>query len=430
MLIEGPDDTPTRHLGDPEADALYLLIDEKFQFRPTRDFYRLVIDNAARRNTFHPVLDYLNGLNWDGTSRIDTWLSVYGGADDTPYTRAVGRLTLVAGVRRIRHPGCKFDEITTLESNQGLEKSTALKILAGGDEWFDDNLPLNADSKVVIERLTGKWIIEFGDLHGKRSASIEHLKAFCSRTVDRARLAYGHFTSERQRQCIFFATTNEESYLLDHTGNRRFWPVRVERFDIPALTRDRDQLWAEAAHYEATGESIRLDPKFYQVASEQQENRRVPDPWEAVFEEALGDFCGRIRTDDLWIIVGMREPVRKQEDQARLGRSMQAIGWTKGPGRRRFERGGKKKYYYARGNEKELGTNIFAARDDHGHLEIYTDDNSDVSQADEETAPPNAEAGKWGSKGDRGQLEMQEIDVTLVEPDALWRAPPPNDERG
>ena len=63
MLIEGPDDTPTRHLGDPEADALYLLIDEKFQFRPTRDFYRLVIDNAARRNTFHPVLDYLNGLS-------------------------------------------------------------------------------------------------------------------------------------------------------------------------------------------------------------------------------------------------------------------------------------------------------------------------------------------------------------------------------
>jgi len=122
-------------------------------------------------------------LVWDGKKRIDNWLRTYGGAESTEYTRAVGELVLVAGVRRIRDPGCKFDEMMVLESPQGMNKSTALQILAGPDEWFTDSIALNAKNKEAIEHIRGKWIIEISDLAGYSPARIEEVKAFLSRKV-------------------------------------------------------------------------------------------------------------------------------------------------------------------------------------------------------------------------------------------------------
>jgi predicted P-loop ATPase len=201
------------------------------------------------------VLDYLDGLKWDGKTRIDRWLTTYGGADDTPYVSAVGRIMLVAAARRVRRPGCKFDEMPTFESPQGKDKSTALKVLAVEEDWFSDDLPLTADSQKVIEQTTGRWIVEVAELSGMRKANVEHLKSFLSRQVDRSRMAYGRLTTEKKREFIVVGTTNETAYLKDLTGNRRYWPVKTPIFDLAALRRDRDQLWAEAAAHEAAGET-------------------------------------------------------------------------------------------------------------------------------------------------------------------------------
>jgi hypothetical protein len=178
MLIDGLDGQPTRHLGDAELVRLYLLIDKRYDFRPGMDFFTQVISQTARRNSFHPVRDYLADLVWDDTPRLDTWLCTYAGAADTPYVRAVGRLMLVAAVRRVRQPGCKFDEMPVWESAQGLNKSQALRLLAVRDEWFSDDLPLNADGKEVIERTRGRWIVEAAELRGLRKGDVEHLKSF------------------------------------------------------------------------------------------------------------------------------------------------------------------------------------------------------------------------------------------------------------
>jgi hypothetical protein len=148
-------------------------------------------------------------------------------------------------------------------SPQGLDKSSALAVLAGNGEWFTDSLPLGADDKKVIETLKGRWIVEAAELQGLRKGDVEHLKAFLSRRIDRGRPAYGRLPIEAPRQCVIIGTTNSERYLRDSTGNRRFWPVRVARFDLDALRRDHDQIWAEAAAIEAKGESIRLDPRLY-----------------------------------------------------------------------------------------------------------------------------------------------------------------------
>ncbi len=348
LNVEGlPGYGPT--LQDEAVARLWLEIEGRFGFRPGKDFFWTVIEDIARRNGSHPVRDYLDSLQWDGTPRVDCWLHTYGGAEDTPFVRAVGALFLVAAVRRIREPGCKFDEMLVLESPQGQLKSSALRVLAVREDWFSDDLPLSADAKIIIERLHGCWIVEAADLNGMRKSEVEHLKSFLSRRIDRSRMAYGRITKVVPRQCIFVGTTNSDRYLRDNTGNRRFWPVRVGKFDLNALKFDRDQLWAEAAQREAAGESIRLDPALYVAAGEAQEERRVEDPFVGRLAATLGDLHGKLRSEDAWKIVDVPSGQRTQEHNRRLGDAMRELGWE----RAKLRFGGQSVRAYARGSDQE-----------------------------------------------------------------------------
>jgi predicted P-loop ATPase len=219
------------------------------------------------------VVDYLSSLVWDGTPRLDRWLVDYAGAEDTPRVRAVSRAMLIAAVRRARQPGCTFDQMPVLEGPQGCGKSSALRVLAVDDAWFTDVLPLaDADMRRIIEATAGKWIVEAAELASllereddvakdresaprRQSAA---LKAYLSRSHDEARMAYARERTRVPRSFVIVGTTGATSYLQD-TGNRRFWPVSVRRFDLDQLISVRDQLWAEAAVAEACGESIHLD---------------------------------------------------------------------------------------------------------------------------------------------------------------------------
>jgi predicted P-loop ATPase len=361
LLIEGPGEEPRRFLGDAEIAALWLTIDREYHFRPSKEFFFDVVVDTARANAFHPVRDYLDGLYWDGVPRLDRWLVTYAGAEDSEYVRAVGRLVLVAAVRRVRQPGCKFDEMMVLENpTQGTDKSTGLEVLAVDSDWFSDSLPLNADDKKVIETLSGRWIVEAAELKGIRKGDVEHLKAFLSRRIDRARMSYGRLVTEVPRQCVIIGTTNSERYLRDSTGNRRFWPVRIERFNLAELRRNRDQLWAEAARAEATGESIRLNPSLYAAAGEEQEKRRIEDPFVGMIEAALGDLNGKLAVEDAWLIVNVPEGMRTQDHNARLGDAMRELGWEH---TRHRVGGGRRPYTYTRGSELERELWIMVTRD-------------------------------------------------------------------
>src|SRR5262249_52068851 len=120
---------------DADMRDLRLLVRDTYHFQPPREQFSDVLFSEADKNQRHPVREYLDALVWDKVPRIDRWLTTYGGAEDTPFNNAIGRIMLVASVRRIRCPGCKFDEIVVWESPQGLNKSTALKILAVREEW-------------------------------------------------------------------------------------------------------------------------------------------------------------------------------------------------------------------------------------------------------------------------------------------------------
>ncbi|MFZ1426574.1 MAG: VapE domain-containing protein, partial [Geminicoccaceae bacterium] len=211
---------------------------------------------VARGLPHHPVRERLNALVWDGTPRLANWLQTYLGttveADpDAPkrateklrYLQQVGPAWMISAIARIYEPGCKADHVLILEGAQGIGKSTAAATLALDPGWFADEIA-DLGTKDSAQDLRGKWVIELGELSAMSRSAVERVKAFISRRVDHYRPSYGRRSQDFPRQCVFIGSTNADAYLGDETGGRRFWPVKVGQIDVPALVRDRDQLWA------------------------------------------------------------------------------------------------------------------------------------------------------------------------------------------
>ena len=230
------------------------------------------VNVIAQENSYHPVRDYLNSCKWDGVPRVDTVLIDYLGAEDTPYTRAVTRKTLLAAVARIFNPGCKFDYMLTIRGRQGIGKSALIAKLGG--KWFSDSFT-TLQGKDAYEQVLGVWIMEIGELAGMRKAEAETIKLYISKQVDRFRPAYGRRTQEFPRQCIFIGTTNEAQFLRDTTGNRRFWVVDTPNEPTRNMWEELTpevihQIWAEAVEIYKTGESLFLPQRVEYMARDVQ----------------------------------------------------------------------------------------------------------------------------------------------------------------
>jgi hypothetical protein len=304
--IEGFEDF--HELDDEAMRALWLTVDELGLPVAKERFVEIVLD-VARQSSRHPVREYLDNLpDWDGLPRLDSWLSDYAGAEDTPLTNQIGRKVLLAAVRRVRQPGVKFDTMLVLEGKQGAGKSSLVRVIAG--EWFEDGLLLGSDPKIVIEQTSGKWIAEVSELGGMSKRDIENVKAMLSRTHDTARLAYGRASSTVPRQFIMMGTTNSPEFLKDETGNRRFLPVEVRAVNLDTLLRDRDQLWAEAAQAEALrnrdgshAESLELPRELWDDAATVQDSKVVSNPTFELLERVLDGWAGRIAKETIREIV-------------------------------------------------------------------------------------------------------------------------------
>jgi hypothetical protein len=234
---------------------------------------------VGHEKPFHPIRQYLSSLRWDGEKRLSRWLTTYLGVEWSEYTAAVGSKWLISAIARVQHPGCQVDTCLVLEGEQGIRKSSALRILAG-DEWFTDQLS-DLSNKDSSQDLNGKWIVEFSDLGQMSRAEAGVLKAFLSRRVDHYRQSYGRRTADFPRQCVFAASTNKDNWAGDETGGRRFWPVRCGEIDITALARDRDQLLAEALAEYSDGRHWWLeDEAVIKTAAKEQAERFETDPWD------------------------------------------------------------------------------------------------------------------------------------------------------
>lgn len=243
-----------------------------------KDAWTLVSVN----NSFHPVLDYLNSLEWDGVKRVETLFVDYLGAEDNAYTRAVTRKTLTAAAARIYVPGIKYDNVLVLVGKQGCGKSYIIHKL--GRNWFSDTLT-TVQGKEAYEQLQGFWIIEIAELSALKRNEVEAVKHFTAKSEDAYRAAYGHHTEIRKRQCVFIGTTNQHEFLRDQTGNRRFYPIDVHaekaaKNVFEDLTDyEIDQLWAEAVKLYKDGEKIYMDTaELKELALQEQDSHFEESP--------------------------------------------------------------------------------------------------------------------------------------------------------
>ena len=284
----------------------------------------------ARDCPVHPVKNYLEAVEWDGKERAPFWLHDYLDVEESAYSSAVGKMFLIAMVARILDPGCKADYMLVLEGPQGILKSQACSILGG--EWFSSSLPDIINTKDAMHHLYGKWLIELSEMHAIGRAESNLLKSFLSRETDRFRPAYGRNEVVHPRQCLFIGTTNESHYLRDHTGNRRFWPVKCGSPDISALRRDRDQLFAEAVVRFRGKERHWPDPTFEtEFIKPEQEQRRDADAWEPKITEWLeGTLLPKVQIVHVARdALGLETSRLNTADQRRVTSAMMLAGWRR-----------------------------------------------------------------------------------------------------
>lgn len=297
---------------------------------------------VAFRQRYHPVREYLSGLVWDGRKRLSTWLrraclapEEWNNEDELQqYLARCGTWFLQAMCARAMTPGVKFDYMLILEGAQGMRKSTLLATLAG--QWFSDT-GLDLSNKDSYQQLQGQWLYEIGELDAFNKNDITAIKRFVASSADNFRASFDRRARPYPRQLVFGGTTNEDHYLSDPTGNRRFWPVRVTRLiDIDWVIANRDQLFAEAMARNAAGE--RMHPTHeeeLQLFVPQQELRQVSNAIgdavaQYVTRDAVGVTKAKFTLVDVLhhIGIGLEKlgPGKYHEKQA--GAALRKLGWV------------------------------------------------------------------------------------------------------
>jgi putative DNA primase/helicase len=308
---------------------------------------------VAQRNVVHPVRAWLDGLAWDLQPRVLEFFSRYCGVRPSVYAEGVARMLFVSTVARVRRPGCKVDTIPVFEGRQGIGKSRLLRVLGGA--WFADT-PLNLADKDAYQALRGVLVYELAELASFKGRDATRIKSFASSQVDTYRPSYEARARSVPRQCVFVGTTNEETYLADATGARRFWPVRLEKIDLRAVMRDRDQLFAEADVLFRSGTSWWPDASLDALGADEQAERFEGDPWDetiaawlerprkarplsggGVDEEALDPSDGFTMAEILSYAVGMPDDRQAKREQNRAAEILHRLGWSRGPRRREGE---------------------------------------------------------------------------------------------
>ena len=259
-------------------------------------------DLSAHQNSYHPVRDYLNSLEWDGTERIRCCLRHFLGAATDDYTYEALRLFLLGAIHRAFSPGCKFETMLCLVGGQGAGKSTFFRLLAVKDEWFSDDLR-KLDDDNIYRKLQGHWIIEMSEMIATANAkSIEEIKSFLSRQKEVYKIPYETHPADRPRQCVFGGTSNALDFLpLDRSGNRRFLPIQVcpEQAETHILEDESasrayiSQMWAEAMEvYRRGGWKLTLGPEMAQRLKERQRDFMPEDTKAGMIQAFLDGYHG------------------------------------------------------------------------------------------------------------------------------------------
>lgn len=251
-----------------------------------------IISLLTTRNHYDPLRQYFDQLEWDGVPRLDTSFARHLGAEDCSYTTACARNFFLGAASRALHPGCKHDEMVVLYGGEGTGKSSFSFHVCPTPAWTTDSIG-DLKNKDALDALRGKWIIEMSELRSMQGSNAEHVKAFLTSVQDNYRPAYGEYTLQFPRRCIFVGTTNNPKFLTETGANRRFLPVEISKeLNIDELVAERDQLWAEAKHMIAKGKKARVPRELFTEISARRMNATDDG-------EYVGDIMRYVDGDEL-----------------------------------------------------------------------------------------------------------------------------------
>jgi predicted P-loop ATPase len=279
---------------------------------------------------------WLSRLRWDGVERLEAFCHLGWGWEQGDYAKAVGRYVWTALAGRVIEPGAQADMAPILVGAQGVGKTSAIKAMAPGDEFYV-TIPLDKHDTDTSRRLRGKLIGELEELRGLNSRAIEEIKAWITRTSEGWIPKYKEFESKFQRRLIFFGTTNEDEFLNDPTGERRFLPGRCGELDVPWIKAHREQLWAEGAA------KFMLDGVDWEDAQKlgmgEHHQYKVTDAWEHAVEAWLLEpqINGVAPIDGSYVTVGdvltgaVNVPVAQQDrgKEMRIAKLLTGLGWSR-----------------------------------------------------------------------------------------------------
>ncbi|MBS9717557.1 VapE domain-containing protein [Pseudohalocynthiibacter aestuariivivens] len=269
-------------------------------------------------NAYNPVTDYLSGLPWDGIPRIERIASQLNASNPQVASIAVRRFLIQACAAADYAKEAKslnenieahFEYVLVLVGAQGQGKTKGLRKLLPRAlrAVYRESLVLNTSDKDSLKRALSCWIGELGELDATFGKSaISHKKAFLSQSEDEIRAPYARKSSRYGRRTVFVGTVNEESFLADETGNRRYLPISVGKLDVEWSDEELDQLWAEAWHLYTTGEQWWPTEEEEQTLKENAEKYRIRTEVEERIERhyAWGqrpeEKCARLKATEIY----------------------------------------------------------------------------------------------------------------------------------
>lgn len=328
---------------DVDDINLMLVIQREFGMaRISREAVSMAVVSYAHRNTRNEPQDWIQSLKWDGIARLDMFFTDAYGAEENAYSRAVSKNFWISMVARVMRPGCQVDNMVILEGKQGIRKSSSLRVIGG--RWYSEaNHSIGSDD--FLTALHGNIIMEIGELNSFSKAESTRIKQVITNPVDEFRPKYGRHAQKFPRRCILVGTTNEDTYLKDPTGARRFWPIKTNRVDVEYITEQREQFFAEALHRLNAGESWWEVP--LEETEQEQEQRQQTDVWESViYDFLLKHGSDEIAVRDL-IVDALKIEIGRADRaiEMRCANVLKRLGWSK-LGQRTT--GGVRKVYWKR----------------------------------------------------------------------------------
>lgn len=276
------------------TDTDYVSLREALQTRQFKeiphDKMRDAVMKVAEENQFDSAQEWLASLVWDGKPRVSHFLAQYVGCKRSSYTTAASEYLWTALAGRVLVPGIKADMALVLVGAQGTFKTSAVKAIAPTPDHFVE-IDLTAKDDDLARKMRGKLVGEIPELKGLRTRDADSIKSFISRQREEWVPKFYEFVGYYDRRLVFIGTTNDEKFLFDDTGNRRWLPVEViGRIDVAAIGRDRDQLWAEAAEMfqGATNPDERIRWREAEQLAKREHGRYFThDEWEAPVQQWL-----------------------------------------------------------------------------------------------------------------------------------------------